>query len=103
MTDKKIPASAPAGPFVVIHFQTHFGGRINWETALAVPPGEDLEAALHRLPAELSREMHEKYLDPPYPRVAVAVDGALVPRGQIGQTRLQGGERVAIFALLVGG
>jgi sulfur carrier protein ThiS len=103
MGNDEIPGSAPPGPIVVIHFQAPFGGRINWETAVSVCPGEDLATVLQRLPGNLSRELHEKYLAPAYPRVAVAVDGTLVPRGRIGQTRLQGGERVAIFALLVGG
>ena len=97
------PTEAEANRGVTIFFYATFGGRDNWSLPMAVPPGERLVALFSRLEEALYREIKEKLLDPDYSSYALSVDGKILSKEELNQARLQGSEKITIFARLVGG
>jgi sulfur carrier protein ThiS len=88
---------------VQIRFLAFFGGRDNWEVHLDIIRGEALMEVFGRMEQSIREEMEEKLFRPQYPRYAIAINGKIVPQDQMKETRLYGGEKIAVMARLVGG
>lgn len=97
------PTETGVNQGVTIFFYANFGGRDNWRLRIAVPPGESLISLFSRLEEGLYREIKEKILDPDYPNHALSLDGKILSKEELNQARLQGSEKITIFARLVGG
>jgi sulfur carrier protein ThiS len=88
---------------VQIRFLAFFGGRDNWEVHLDITRGETLMGVFARIEKSIYEEIDEKLFRPQYPRYAIAINGKIVPQDQMKETRLYGGEKIAVMARLVGG
>jgi hypothetical protein len=97
------PTETGANQGVTIFFYATFGGRDNWSLPIAVPPGESLISLFSHLEEGLYREIKEKLLDPDYPGYALSLDGKILSKEELNQARLQGSEKITIFARLAGG
>lgn len=88
---------------IKIKFLASFGGRENWEIEVPIQPGDKLENIFKRLPNALCKEIWEKILQPAHPRFAVAINGVMIKKEDLWAITLNGGEKITLFARLVGG
>lgn len=88
---------------IKIKFLASFYGKENWEIEVPIQPGDKLENVFKRLPNALYEEIWEKILRPAHPRFAIALNGVMIKREELLTISLMGGEKITLFARLVGG
>jgi|GEM_PF-2748204 len=88
---------------IKIKFLASFCGKENWEIEVPIQPGDKLGNVFIKLPTAIYKEIWEKILQPAYPRFAVAINGVMIKKEDLWENTLIGGEKITIFARLVGG
>ncbi len=88
---------------IKIRFLASFCEKENWEIEVPINSGDKLGAVFEKLPRDVYKEIWGKILQPTHPRFAVAVNGIMIKKEDIWTTTLTGGEKITLFARLVGG